>query len=292
MSKRIAIIPCFGDGHFTKFQIENLVNTIKPDVIIYNEGLFPQGPENKGGMDLNFRSLYCHNQTNLAWDTEIVQSAIKEAQQKYPEIKIFWNEMNYKNPDCNVCYVEAVSNFTKFGVDIQPGDIIFPLEGDVFFHQDYAQELERYLQDLKPNEGLRAPYLDFMENESYVEGSALDASTIHYRRIAIKFGDWDYYKNIVINFMSQRYPLTLFPQYIFHYPWWKPGKYKDMRVALLKRDDQYHKNFLSGLDRAKLREDSKIAVRPNRSENDPMRYIVKIDIDHPIEIREHQNYCK
>ena len=30
--KKIVIIPCFGEGHLTKLQIENLINTINPDI--------------------------------------------------------------------------------------------------------------------------------------------------------------------------------------------------------------------------------------------------------------------
>ena len=35
--KKIVIIPCFAEAHFAELQIENLINTIDPDIIIYNE---------------------------------------------------------------------------------------------------------------------------------------------------------------------------------------------------------------------------------------------------------------
>lgn len=290
MYKKIVIIPCFGEGHFTKLQIKNLINTINPDYIIFNEGLFPSGPENKGGIDVNFQTEFCYEDTKLAWDTKLVQSSIKEAQELFPNTKIIWNQMNYKTSDANICYVEAVSNFKELGIEINEGDIIFPLEGDVFFHENDIVLLNEYLEKLKPNEGLQAPYVDFMENQYYVEAAALNNNTIHYRRIAIKFGTWDYYKSIVVNFMSQRYPLTVFPKYIFHYAWWRPGKYKQLRVAQLRRDVEYHNNFLAGLELAKQCKDVNIVIRPNRSESDPNRYICKIDIQHPKEIINHPNY--
>lgn len=292
MSKRVVIIPCFGEGHFTSLQIDNLMSIISPDIIIYNEGLFPAGPENKGGIDTNFQKEFCYQNTNLAWDTELVQHAIKEAQLRFPNTKIIWNQMNYKTTDANLCYVEAVSNFSELGIEINEGDIIFPLEGDVFFHEDDVLLLNEYLEKLRPNDGLQAPYIDFMENQYYVEGTALNTNTIHYRRIAIKFGTWDYYKSIVVNFMSQKYPLTMFPKYIFHYAWWRPGKYKQLRIAQLRRDPEYHNNFLAGLELAKECKDINIVVRPTRSENDPTRYICKIDILHPKEITKHINYIK
>ena len=178
----------------------------------------------------------------------------------------------------------------ELGIEINEGDIIFPLEGDVFFHENDIVLLNEYLEKLKPNEGLQAPYVDFMENQYYVEAAALNNNTIHYRRIAIKFGTWDYYKSIVINFMSQQYPLTMFPKYIFHYAWWRPGKYKQLRVSQLKRDMEYHNNFLAGLELAAQCKDASIVVRPNKPESDPARYICKIDIQHPKEIINHPNY--
>jgi hypothetical protein len=288
--KKIVIIPCFGEGHFTELQIDNLVDTINPDYIIYNEGLFPQGPENKGGVDDVFKSKFCFENTNLAWDTKLVQESIKKSQEKYPNTKIIWNHIEYDNLDANECYFKAVSNFKDFDIDICPGDLIFPLEGDVFFLKDDMELLEVYISKLKNNEGIQAPYLDFMENQHYVEGNALQSETIHRRRIVIKFGDWNYYKTIVRNFISQHYPLITFPRYIFHYAWWRPGKYKDLRINQLIRSSEYHQNFLLALEKAKKCTDSRILIRPDRVETDPSRYIVRIDIEHPKEIKNHINY--
>ena len=72
--KKIVIIPCFAESHFTELQIDNLVNTIAPDIIIYNEGLFPTGPEGKGGVDNEFKREFCFEDTNLAWDTLELQT--------------------------------------------------------------------------------------------------------------------------------------------------------------------------------------------------------------------------
>lgn len=293
MSKRIVIIPCFGEGHFTSLQIDNLMSTIKPDVIIYNEGLFPAGPENKGGIDDSFKEQFCYRNTTLAWDTEIVQMAISNAQLKYPECHILWNHMEYNSSNANECYVEAVSNFNDLGIDINEGDIIFPLEGDVFFHENDMETLNEMLSQLQPNSGIRAPYLDFMENQYYVEGNSFDINTIHKRRIAVKFGTWEYYKNITYNFISQQYPMLVdAPMYIFHYAWWRPGKYKELRLAQLRRSNEYHRNFLNALSEATKCIDTRIVIRPDRDVNDLCRYIIKLDIQHPKEIQKHENYKK
>ena len=42
--KKIVIVPVFCEAHLVRFQIPNIIDTIDPDVIIYNEGMFPSEP--------------------------------------------------------------------------------------------------------------------------------------------------------------------------------------------------------------------------------------------------------
>jgi hypothetical protein len=285
--KRIVVIPCFGEAHFTALQIDNLIDTVKPTHIIYNEGLFPKGPENKG-IDPAFRTDFCYRDTNLAWDTEVLQQAILAAQSKYPDVSIKWNPMDYSDIDANDCYVHSVSTL---GVDVEEGDLIFPLEGDVFFHEDDMQLLHQYIDALQPDQGLQAPYLDFMENQYYIEAESLHPERIHKRRIVIKFGSWEYYREVVKNFTSQKYPqLEIFPRYIFHYAWWRPGKYKELRFRQLVRPETYSAAFRTALQQASENRLDNIVIRPTRAEDDPLRYITKIDIKHPVHILQHSNY--
>ena len=291
--KKVVIIPCFGEGHFIDLQIQNLIDTINPTHIIYNEGLFPKGPENKGGVDQNFRDKYCYKDTNLAWDTKLVQDIISNYQKKYPEKTIVWNPVDYTEIDANLCYVHSVSNFTELNIEIEKGDLIFPLEGDVFFHENDIELLNSMLEELKPDEGLQAPYLDFYQNQFYTEGDSLDPNLIHKRRIVLKFGTWEFYKNVVQNFTLQKYPqLKLFPRYIFHYAWWRPGKYLDLRFSQLLRPKSYHSDIKEALKLAKENQQSYIDLRKNNPENMLSRYIVKIDIDHPNHVKNHPNFVK
>ena len=39
MSKKIVIVPVFCEAHLVKFQIPNIIDTIDPDYIIYNEAI-------------------------------------------------------------------------------------------------------------------------------------------------------------------------------------------------------------------------------------------------------------
>ncbi len=43
--KKIVIAPIFNDTHLVKLQIPNIIKSINPDYILYNEGMFPTGPE-------------------------------------------------------------------------------------------------------------------------------------------------------------------------------------------------------------------------------------------------------
>ena len=293
MSKKIVIMPCFGEGHLIDLQIQNLINTINPTHIIYNEGLFPRGPENKGGMDKQFHEKYCYKDTNQAWDTELVQEVVKKYQDLYSDKTIIWNPINYSDIDANDCYVHSVSNFEDFNIDIEEGDLIFPLEGDVFFHENDMSLLNEMIDNLNPDEGLQAPYLDFWQNQYYVEGNALDSNQIHNRRIVLKFGTWDYYKNVVYNFTAQKYPqLKMFPRYIFHYAWWRPGKYLDLRFSQLLRPADYHNDMRNALKQAGECKDNQITLRKDHPVDSLTRYIVRIDIDHPKHAKQHPNYIK
>ena len=56
--KKIVIVPVFCEAHLVRFQIPNIIDTIDPDVIIYNEGMFPAGPESTTDMATDFKDKY------------------------------------------------------------------------------------------------------------------------------------------------------------------------------------------------------------------------------------------
>ena len=65
------------------------------------------------------------------------------------------------------------SNFDKLGINVEVGDYIFPYESDVFHHEDSKEEIQSYLQQLKPNTGFRSTWIDFVENQFYAFKSTL-----------------------------------------------------------------------------------------------------------------------
>ena len=79
--------------------------------------------------------------------------------------------MNYNTTIHNSSYhyVQACSNFKDLGVDIQEGDYIFPLEGDVFHLESSRKEIQGYMEQLEPNQGFKSIWIDFVQNQHYVE---------------------------------------------------------------------------------------------------------------------------
>lgn len=66
--RKIIIIPSFASSHLLKCSIPNWIDVLEPDIIVINEGLFPEGPENKGHIDDEFRKKWCYKDTNAGFD--------------------------------------------------------------------------------------------------------------------------------------------------------------------------------------------------------------------------------
>ena len=294
--KRIVMIPVFCESHLVKYQIDNIVETINPDYIVYNEGMFPRGPESSTLVSDNFISEYTLD-GNRGFDYEDMKDIISKKQKEYPDVNIILNEMKYPSNLSHApgCYTLACSNFDELGIDVSEGDYIFPLEGDVFHHQDSKDEIEGYLEQLKPNTGFRSVWIDFLENQYYAEKITL-AESGRSRKVCIRFGDMDWYKDVLSNFMTQTYPM-LYPTDLitYHYAWWRPDKFKEMRYAQLNRDKSYWDKFNDGLKDIKISRDTHkndIVLRPSTTRMDGFKYASFIDIEHPIHVTEHPNYIK
>ena len=198
MSRRIVIIPNFGESHLIKCQIPNLVATLQPDVVIYNESLFPKGPESKTVINEEFRKKYCYQDTNLAWDTLETQALIKQAQIDYPDVQWIHNEMKFpENLPASEAYTMAVSNFEELGVKIEKGDFIFPYEPDIFHQESMSDLITNLLNQLQPNQGFTSIWLDFVESQNYIEKNNNPfIGNRKGRKLCIRFGDMEFYKKI------------------------------------------------------------------------------------------------
>ena len=297
MSRRIVIIPNFGESHLIKCQIPNLVATLQPDVVIYNESLFPKGPESKTVINEEFRKKYCYQDTNLAWDTLETQALIKQAQIDYPDVQWIHNEMKFpENLPASEAYTMAVFNFEELGVKIEKGDFIFPYEPDIFHQESMSDLITNLLDQLQPNQGFTSIWLDFVESQNYIEKNNNPfIGNRKGRKLCIRFGDMEFYKKITRQFESQSYH-ELFQSNLltFHYNWFRFDKNKQLRFDQIVRRPEYWKMFNDGLDVIKHNTINQIAqdvvLRPER--NDDMRYASYIQIQHPDAIKTHPNYIK
>jgi len=309
--KKIVIAPIFCESHLIKYQIPNIIDSIDPDIIIYNEGLFPQGTEGTKKIDESWIEKYTLNgDGKRGFDFLELEQVIENARSKYPNVNIILNKIDYS--DCKDkgeydylgtrCYVKANTNFSELGIELNEGDFIFPLEGDTFHHQDSKTEIEGYLKQLTPDSGMNSIVVDFVQNQYYTENvnwqpvngvSPLDSLNPYSkkRRFCVCYGTQGFYENVLSNFMTQNYGMLHLTDLItYHYAWWRPGKFLELRCDQLDRSDEYWGNYLIGMERAKNIEDDLIVVRPTASENEPRRYIKKIQIEHPKHIFKHPNY--
>lgn len=296
MSKKIVIMPVFCEAHLIKHQIPNIIDTINPDYIIYNEGMFPRGPESTTNVNLDFIKNYTLD-GKRGFDFKDLEKIIEDAQKLYSSTKIILNKMEYPEHLTNAsqCYYKAVSNFKDFGIVIEEGDYIFPYEGDVFHLESAREEIQGYMDQLKPNTGFKSNWIDFIENQYYCERSTLkpfiEKIEGRHRKICIRYGTESFYKDVVLNFVSQKYPM-LYPTDLvtYHYCWWRPGKYKQLRYDQLNRPPHYWNQFNEALEKIKNSRGEEIVLRPDKPINSTARYASYLDIEHPIAITKHNNY--
>ena len=175
------------------------------------------------------------------------------------------------------------------------------MEGDVFHYQGAKDEISEYLKQLEPNTGFKSIWLDFIETQFYVEKKTIsplvnDGVGGRQRRVCVRFGDMEFLNGVLGNFMTQQYPM-LYPTSLitFHYPWWKPEKYKELRYALINRDKSYWAQFDNGLNEIRKNGNEitdDVVIRPGSPINSDNRYAAFVDIEHPIHIMDHVNYIK
>ena len=304
--KKIVIVTVFCESHLIKYQIPNIIDTIDPDYIIYNEGLFPNATEGQKNLTQEWLDKYTLNgEGKRGFDFEDLQKIINKAQKKYPNVNIILNEMDYdKGMTPTDCFVKSTTIFDELGIELEEGDCIFPLEGDVFHHENSKEEINGYIEQLKPDQGFRSVWIDYHQNQYYCEKQHIptlqENDNCMSRRICIKFGTMDYYLSIMKNFMSNNYhdPVhgygMLFPTDLitYHYSWLRPGKFRDLRCDQLMRQVGYWDVIKHSLDQADELKYDEILIRHNNRHTTSgwIKYFDKYE--HPKHIKEHPCYLK
>ena len=102
----------------------------------------------------------------------------------------------------------------------------------------------------------------------------------------------DFYKDVVLNFTSQNYPM-LFPTDLitYHYAWWRPDKYKQLRFNQLNRGHGYWQNWDKGLSEIRknnTKED--VVIRPHLPNSELMRFAKYVELEQPEHVKKHPNF--
>ena len=314
--RKFVICPTFAESHLIGLHLDNMISTLSPDVIVYNEGLFPQGPENKGHIDDAFIAKWGIEFENkvIGFDWKDTLATLRHCNGhsnrkssdplKYPH-QWRWHTMEYDNLSADECFIKAMSYSTTDNPgnwDISYGDIIFLLEPDAFIHEGDVEFINNLLNDLQPGEGISCKWVDFLETQYYTE--AINLVQPKYRRFAYRFDNMENYKSAINGFTSQNYTKLKKADEFFirHYAWFRPDPWKQLRYDLIHRSDpQYWKDFDEGLKNIRQHSENlwiseqqpewkRIVIRPSRS--DEGRYAKFIDIEHPEAIKKHPNFVK
>ena len=296
LSKRIVIIPTFASSHFLKCWIPNIQEILEPDYILIRESLFPDGPENKGHIDDEFKKKWCYPNTNAGFDWEETRSICSQ----YGNVVLDW--FTPKTSDSNKCFIEAISlNLDKYA-DV--GDCIFVLEPDVFIHQNDKQKINDILEELEIGSGHRIKWIDFLGTQFYTESVNIQSPKV--RRFVYRFDNIKNFLNAHDGYMSQNYPKLkqIDDFFLFHYPWFVYDGWKELRYELIwRKDEKYWKDFEIGLQEIAMESiqycfdhllvkspKNKILIRPSRQ--DEGRWASFIDVPHPRHIMNHPNFVK
>ena len=294
LMRKIVIMPTFAEAEMIKCQIPNLVDTLDPDIIIYNEGVFPMGPENGSIINDEFKAAFCSPDGVTGFDFDRTVEVITDAQEQYPDVEFKLGVIDYpKGMKAEDAYTFAVSNFKDHDIEIQEGDIIFPSEADVFHLESDRNYIDTLVTGLKIDEGISSNWWDFGATQKYVEQRLHpDINTVtRSRRFAVKFGTMKFYKSVAQSFVTQKYTnTTLVDLRTYHYPWFRQNKYLELRCNMLRRQPQYWENYLRGhweqIEETKNGTNKEsVMIRPTLTGN--YRYVKYIDTEHPKAIQEH-----
>lgn len=298
--KKLVSVTSFAEFHLLECLIPNIIQIINPDKIVISEGKMPTGPENKGfGNEDDFNQKWTFEGNGIVGFDWLKTKSLEEKYKGLVEVV----EMNYdSNLTATECYIQSISN-----IEPELGDLCFCLESDSFLYEGDHGAICDELEQLKIGEGLSVKYVDFLQTQFFTENVNIAAPK--FRRFMYKFDNLEnYQRKMGQGYLTQNYPelKKVDSFFIRHYAWFRPNEYKQLRYDLIKRNDDYWKNFDIGLEWIKLKseifvkrqqkgnlkyeEPDPVMIRPSR--NDEGRYVKFINISHPKHIENHENFIK
>lgn len=297
--RTIIVVTSFAESHLIQCHIQNIFDIFNPDVVIYNEGLFPTGPEGKTRY-FN-RDKWCKPGTNAGFDYDIT-TRILEKFSKMRGIPVVSNIVNFPGDvvSADDAYAFSASTFGEFTPE--HGDLIILLEPDAFHHEDQRGFIETEMQNLQAGEGLSSRWVDLVGTQYYTEACNLPShgGTLKHRRLAYRFDNMDAYIKMCKGFTAQNYPgLRVNSDIItYHFCWFRPFPYDSLRYELITRPVGYWENFRGGLEQIYVtsisgRDLFPVLLRPSRT--GPARYAVKVPMffeSYPTAIHDHPCFVK
>lgn len=252
--KKIVIEPCFNEAHFMPYHIDNICEYLQPDVYVISEGAFPLGPEGTVSSD-ELSEFTLNGYGKRSFDFLELNDIVEIYAKKYERTLFILEPMDYGACSTQEAYFKAYNNFLSRCV-MHPEDIIFSIECDIFLNQDQASKILALCTTLQPGEGFGSTYKRFFESPF------IEMSQPTKRKVAFKYGDGSYYKNTIDKNFDDTY-LSYLPIYdlkLHHYEWIRPGKYFDLRLAQLKRNQELYKqlqearNFIQATPRSSTKD--------------------------------------
>ena len=161
----------------------------------------------------------------------------------------------------------------------------------------YANNFLKVGQEIKKKQESTPPVLKSSPIQRTQQPESVPSGNHHviiadgkHRKIAVRYGTDEYYKNILSNFESQRYP-SLYPTDLvtYHYAWFRQGKYLQLRFDQLNRPEYYWKYFIDGINHIKEFKYSQICMKPDKTGT--YRYVSAINMPHPEAIKSHPSYA-
>jgi hypothetical protein len=247
MPKRIAIMPILNEGHFIPHLIKNYVEVLGITHFVLNDGVMPNGPEQSSAHMAHWKSGEYFRKYTLdgkwSFDFEQVREMCGTAAHLYG-VEISVNKMTYP-PGCHSEQTFQLA-FSSNLPELEPDDLIFPLEPDVLFLESDRAAIQWELAHIAPDTGIKVPYVRFFEAPFVV----IDIDLV--RKVAIHYGTGKLYKRFceimfwegpspgcpmdkLREYHAMLRPVTTFKGY--HYEWIRPGKYMDARMAQIYRPD-------------------------------------------------------
>lgn len=301
------MITSFAEYHLLECLIPNVIDVINPDKIIISEGKMPIGPEDKGFHDVkSFNEKWTFEGKGIVGFDWLKTKSLEEKYKGLVEVR----EMKYDSNLTSVqCYIQSITSN-----EFEPEDLIFCFESDSFLYEGDKELLEIELSNLSTGNGLSVKYVDFLETQFYTEN--INILQPKYRRFVYKFDNLEnYQRKMCQGYLTQNYPelKKIDSFFVRHYCWFRPNEYKQLRYDLIKRNEQYWKDFESGLQKIitatqeylehKLLIDNwksnipgkhwdkwKIDIRPSRQ--DEGRWAKFVEVQHPKHIKSHPNFVK